>query len=299
MRIAISGGTGFIGGHLIDYFIRRGHEVIIVSRSCSMKNTSHRVQCVTWEELDQQSSLLEGLDAVINLAGESINQRWTEAAKKRILNSRIEVTQRISRFIAQLQQKPKVVINGSGMSVYGTSLTEIYDEESPHRIEDFLSSVVEEWEKAADDIQATRVVKLRIGMVLGGSGGALPKMALPYKLGVGGKVGSGQQWFSWIHIEDMLKLIHYCMEHEEISGPVNATAPNPVTNDQFGRTLGKVLKRPHLFPVPSFVLKLIFGEMSELLLKGQRVLPKALLNHGFVFTYPTIEEALNEIYTKN
>jgi uncharacterized protein (TIGR01777 family) len=298
MKVAVTGGTGFIGSHLVDYLTREQVEVLIISRSCPEGRTPQGVKCLTWDEIDKSVEQLEGIDAIVNLAGESIDQRWTEAAKQRVLQSRLDVTGRVGRIVEQLEVKPKAVINGSGMSFYGTSLTDTYDESSPHRSTDFLAGVVKEWEEAADQIQGPRIVKLRTGLVLGKDEGALPKMVLPYKLGVGGRVGSGKQWVSWIHIQDMVRLIKYCIDHEEISGPVNCTAPVPVTNDQFGRSIGKVLNRPHYFPVPAFVLKLMFGEMSVLLLEGQRVIPQVLLDHGYVFSYPTVQEALSDIYNK-
>lgn len=298
MKIAIAGGTGFIGGYVVDYLLEQQDEVIIISRSCDRsKQQNNSLQCVTWEELENNTDALEGLDAIINLSGETINQRWTQRAKQRIRQSRIDVTQRVARIVAKLHNKPEVVLNGSGMSIYGTSLTDEYNESSPHRTNDFLASVVEDWEQAADQIQQVRIVKLRIGLALGMHGGALPKMAMPYRLGVGGRVGGGKQWLSWIHIHDMARLIRYCIEHQQITGPVNCTAPKPVINDEFGRALGKALKRPHYFPVPEWTMKLVFGEMSELLLKGQKVIPQKLLGHGFSFTYPELDEALQQLKT--
>ncbi len=294
MKIAVSGGTGFIGGHLVPYFIRHGHEMILISRS-SFGGTRSGVRNANWEQLDSDPELFEGIDAIVNLAGESINQRWKASAKEAILQSRLVAADRIAKLVLRLNQKPKVVVNASGMSIYGTSETETFDEGSPHRLVDFLSNVVEEWEKAADRIQGVRLVKVRVGVVLGNDGGAFPKMALPYKLGVGGKAGSGRQWISWVHIDDMVRLIDACIGNEDISGPVNATAPHPVTNAQFGQALASSLHRPNLFPVPAFVMKLLFGELSTLLLDGQRVLPRVLLEHGFEFKYPTIESAMQDL----
>jgi uncharacterized protein (TIGR01777 family) len=294
MKIAIAGGTGFIGNHLIPFFLKNGHEAVIISRSSSpsiQKGISH----VTWNQLLADPAAHEGLDAIVNLAGASINQRWTDAAKKTILDSRLKAASYLAEFIEELEVKPRVVINASGMSIYGTSLTDTYDESSPHRIVDFLSGVVEEWEQAVDQIKDVRVVKIRIGLVVGKDGGAFPKMLLPYKLGVGGKIGSGNQWISWIHIDDMVQLIDTCIQNKQISGPVNATAPNPVTNDQFGRAIAAAWHRPHWFPLPSFMLKLMFGELSTLLLDGQKVLPHVLLSHGFQFKYPTIDQALRDL----
>lgn len=298
MKIAVAGGTGFIGTHLIDYLRKLGDEVILVSRSANGSNR-FGLPVVTWNAMLAEKERLEGLDAFVNLSGESINQRWTQEAKKRILQSRLDTAEQLGKLIDALEAKPKAVINGSGMSIYGTSETDSYDERSPQRLTDFLAGVVEQWEKAVDEqVRGPRTVKLRIGLVLGTDGGALPQMALPYKLGVGGRVGSGKHWMSWIHIDDMVRLIRYCAEREDLAGPVNATAPYPVTNDQFGRALGRAIHRPHWMPVPSFTLKLLFGELSVLLLKGQKVIPRAALEHGFMYHFPTIDEALGELYTR-
>lgn len=292
MRIAITGGTGFIGSHLVKHFIEHKAEVILISRSLPHNPA---VNYLTWQQLDNNPERLEGLDALVNLAGESISQRWTVAAKRKILHSRLSTADRIAQLVEQLKQKPKLVVSASAMAIYGTSESDTYNEQSPPRMVDFLSGVVEEWENAVDKIQGARIVKVRMGLVLGNDGGAFPKMRLPYTLGVGGKVGSGKQWLSWIHIADVVRLIDFCIRHDDITGPVNATAPNPVTNQEFGRTLAKVMFRPNLVPVPAFMLKLIFGELSVLLLEGQRVIPQVLLDHGFEFTYPKLEAALAQL----
>jgi uncharacterized protein (TIGR01777 family) len=298
VKIAVAGGTGFIGTHLIDYLRKQGDEVILVSRSANGSNP-FGLPVVTWNAMQVEKERLEGLDAFVNLSGESIDQRWTQEAKKRILQSRLHTAEQLGKLIDALDAKPKAVVNGSGMSIYGTSETDTYDEQSPQRLTDFLAGVVEQWEKAVDEhVRGPRTVKLRIGLVLGTDGGALPKMALPYKLGAGGRVGRGKHWMSWIHIEDMVRLIRYCAEREDISGPVNATAPHPVTNDQFGRALGRAMHRPHWMPVPSFALKLLFGELSVLLLEGQKVLPRAALEHGFTYRFTTIDEALGDLYAR-
>ncbi|OCT11928.1 TIGR01777 family protein [Paenibacillus pectinilyticus] len=296
MKIAITGGSGFIGRRLITYWLGQGHELINISRS-STKNIPG-VRTVTWDELQSNPNQLGGLHAIVNLAGESISQRWTAAAKKRILKSRLSAAERVAQLVAHLDPKPQVVVNASGMSIYGTSETATFDEQSPHRATDFLAEVVEEWEQAADLIRGPRIVKVRVGLVLDRKEGAFPKMALPYKLGVGGTVGSGRQWLSWIHIEDMVRLIDFCVQNEAIVGPVNATAPHPVTNKEFGRVLAKTMRRPNLFPVPAFMLKLIFGELAVLLLEGQKVIPRVLQQHGFTFRFTTIEGALADILKK-
>lgn len=292
MKIAISGGTGFIGRHLMNELLHDGDEVILISRS---RQKHSNALCLTWQEVEQDPAALENLDAFVNLAGESINQRWTEQAKEHILQSRLIVASRVAGIVEKLQNKPKVVINGSGMSIYGTSETETFNETSPEHITDFLASVVKKWEKAADLIRGTRLVKLRIGIVLGADGGALPKMLFPYKMGVGGRVGSGSQWMSWIHIKDIIGIIKYCIVHDDIAGPVNCTSPEPVRNEDFGRAIGRAYHRPHWMPVPSLIMKIAFGEMSVLLLKGQKVLPTKISAHGYPFQFPDIDAALDDI----
>lgn len=299
MRVAVTGGTGFVGSALVKRLLERGDEVWIVSRSTGNGKARHpRLQIVTWEQLQEKPERLDGVDGIVNLAGESIDQRWTDAAKDRILQSRLKAASRIGALVSALRDKPRVVVNASGISYYGTSLTETYDERSPKRVVDFLSSVVHKWEEAADRIPVERLVKLRIGLVIGNSGGAFPKMAMPYRLFGGGRIGSGKQWIPWIHLEDMVRLILLCLDNERISGPVNAVSPDPVTNNDFGRAIGKAMKRPHWFPVPAFLMKTFFGEMAVLLLEGQKALPKAALDAGFEFRYPTIDEAMCDLVGK-
>ncbi|GIP32722.1 TIGR01777 family oxidoreductase [Paenibacillus sp. J2TS4] len=290
MKIAITGGTGFIGKHLIRYLADQGDEIIVISRSSSSNVPGAEV--LSWGELEAVPGRLEGVDAIVNLAGETINQRWSPAAKERILQSRLDAAAAIARAVASMERKPEVVVNGSGMSIYGISDEETFDERSPARLTDFLAGVVDRWEQAAEEIQDTRLVKLRVGLVLGADGGAFPRMKLPYKLGVGGRLGSGKQWMSWIHIEDMVRLIDFCIRHRQVTGPINATAPHPVMNDEFGRTLGRVMGRGHYFPVPSIVFKLLFGELSILLLEGQKVLPSKALQYGFDYRSPELQPAL-------
>lgn len=295
MKIVIFGGSGFIGSHLVPYLTAKGCEVILVSRSERQTNDP-LIHCVTLKELDENADKLEQTDAFVNLAGETINQYWSHKAKEKILESRIVITKKVAEIVQKLKHKPKVVVNGSAVGIYGMSKTQIFDETSPQQTNDFLAHVVSEWEKAADVIQPhTRLVKLRTGVVLEKDGGALPRMLLPYKLYAGGRIGSGSQWLSWIHMEDLVRLIDFCINNENIHGPINATAPNPVTNDTFGRTLAKELRRPHYFPVPAFMLKIMFGEMSQMLLNGQQVLPQIARNHGFNFKYPTIEKAVKAV----
>ncbi|MCR2802352.1 TIGR01777 family oxidoreductase [Paenibacillus soyae] len=297
MRIAVAGGTGFIGKALTDALVARGDEVWIITRgsAASKPGRHHLVKTVTWQQLAHEPQLLEGIDGIVNLAGESINQRWTPAAKQRILHSRLWAAEQIGQLVRSLRVKPSVVVNASGISAYGISETELFDEDSKVNVTDYLSEVVRAWEKAADAIPADRLVKLRIGLVLDRRGGAFPLMLLPYRLFGGGRVGSGRQGLSWIHIADMVGLILFCLENSEIRGPVNASAPEPVSNDQFGRAVGRAFGKPHWFPVPASLMRLLFSEMSTLLLDGQRAMPKRALEHGYNFRYPTLEDALRQL----
>ncbi|ASA19556.1 TIGR01777 family oxidoreductase [Paenibacillus donghaensis] len=297
MKYAICGGTGFIGLALTKYWLEAGHEVCIIGRKLPEKRLADpKVSYHTWDTLKSDPSPLEGAAALVNLAGSSLSQRWTSAAKKSIMLSRLETVAAAAELLKALKQKPPVVIQSSAVAIYGTSLDDTFDESSPRNVMDFPSEVVYAWEEAADeDYQDVRLIKLRTGIVLGNESGAFPKMKLPYLLGFGGSIGSGGQWMSWIHLTDIIRLIDYCIRYTEISGPVNATAPHPVTNSQFGRTLGKVYHRPHWFPLPAFVLKTAVGELSEILLKGQRVVPARALEHGFTFDYPVLETALQQL----
>jgi uncharacterized protein (TIGR01777 family) len=297
MKIAIAGGSGFIGQHLTQYFLERKYSLILISRK-KLPSNNPLIRQTTWAELKSDVQLMKGTDVIINLAGESINQRWTDAAKERILHSRLDATAQVADIVNRMEQKPSVVINASGISIYGTSDTESFVEHSEPRVEDFLSGVVKQWEAAADAIQDTRLVKLRLGIVLGSDGGAFPKILTPYKLGIGGRIGSGKQNISWIHIQDLCRLIEFCIENEDIMDQINATAPQPVTNDELGRAIAKALHTRHWFPVPAFMMKLLFGEMSTLLLDGQRVLPLLAIDYDFSFLYPTIDRALADIVKK-
>lgn len=299
MRIAIAGGTGFIGSALTKALLERNDEVWIISRKSPIEPSKianlHRV---TWVELTGEPLLLDGMDVIVNLTGESINQRWTNAAKQRVLQSRLTAAARIAELLQALNHKPKLVINASGISAYGISANGEFDETSPTAVTDFLSEVVQKWEQAADAIQSERLVKLRVGVVLDKKEGAFPLMAMPYRLFGGGKIGSGKQWLSWIHLEDMIRLILFIIDNEEINGPVNASAPEPATNNTFGRAIGKAMGRPHWFPVPGFLMKTLFGEMATLLLDGQRALPRKALDNGFTFLYPTVDSAMQELVGK-
>lgn len=299
MKIAISGGTGFIGKHLTHYFLNKGHDVYILTRSqkTSSEKNLHFVQWLSKTSSPAES--LEGVDVIINLAGKSINNRWTEETKKQIVESRIASTKEIYSIINSLTKKPSLFINASAIGIYGTSLTKTFTEESNEIGSDFLAKTVKVWEKEAKKAEGlqVRTVLTRFGIVLGEEG-ALSKMVLPYRLFAGGNLGSGQQWVSWIHVIDLVRLIDHIIS-SNISGPVNAVSPNPVKMNQFGKTIGNVLNRPHWLPAPSFALKTLLGEMSLLILEGQKVLPEKALQDGFTFTFSHLEKALQDIFISN
>lgn len=298
MKYIIFGASGFIGSALTDYWLRKGHEVILVGRKKAVTPQFPLASSTTWAEIESNPELAEGADGWINLSGASLNQRWSKKNKELIIQSRLTAVNDAGRLLQRLHRKPNVIIQASAVGIYGTSLDKTFDESSPANVSDFPSHVVQLWEAAADEAYSkvgSRVVKLRTGIVLGNSGGALTMLKLPYLLGFGGRMGSGKQWMSWIMLSDIVKLIDYAVQQPSIEGPLNAVAPHPTTNDEFGRRLGAAYHRPHWFPVPAPVLKLALGEMSELALQGQRVLPAKALAHGFVFQYSELLPALKSL----
>lgn len=299
MRIIVCGGTGFVGSHLVPYWLNEGHDITIVTRKITPdKKSDKKIKYITWEDMEQHPEQLEGIDALVNLAGESLNQRWSTKTKLELVESRMRTVNIVSKSIEKLERKPEVVVQASAMAIYGTSKNETFDESSERRTMNFPSSLAEQWEAATDSIKDVRLIKLRVSLVLGKSGGAYPLMSLPYKLFAGGKIGSGKQWVSWIHIDDMVRLIDFCVKNKEIEGPVNASCPGPVRYDELGATFSKVLHRPHWFHVPSLMIKPVLGELSVVLLQGQRVIPQKALDHGFKYLYPDIESAIADLEGK-
>lgn len=300
MKIAITGGTGFVGQALTEELLEHHHEVMILTRNPDKYDNRSGVTYVKWlSDGAKPEDALEGIQAFINLAGESINSgRWTDERKKRIINSRINSTQEVMNIIKTLKEKPACLINASAIGYYPSSKTNTYTEASTETADNFLGETVQIWEREASKANQLdiRVAYARFGIILGEEEGALPRIALPYKMFVGGTVGSGDQWMSWVHIKDIARAVHFIIETESISGPVNVTAPSPVTMKEFGKTLGAVLGRPHWIPVPSLALKVAMGEMSALVLEGQKVLPSVLSENGFKFEYPELKSALIDIY---
>jgi uncharacterized protein (TIGR01777 family) len=294
MKIGILGGTGFIGRNITKYLIEHGHDVTVWTRNKNNHSKLSYSSLSNWPP-DHSKDAIE-MDAIINLAGETINQRWTKEAKHRIMSSRVESTRQLVDLFRQGILKPKVVINASAVGYYGHSIDKIFTEQDAYA-HDFLAEVTRTWEVEAEKAAGLgiRVVKARLGVVLGKGEGALPRMLLPYKLFAGGTVGSGEQWVSWIHIQDVARLVHHVLENEHIEGAINFTSPEPVKMNDFGKTMGRIMKRPHWLPVPAFALQLLLGEMSDLILKGQQVLPAKALDSKFTFKFPNIDDALRDI----
>lgn len=294
MNFIITGGTGFVGAHLKDYLIANGHHVFVLTRTPEEKiNTNFE----TYIPYSIDPTELPEIYGVINLAGESLFGYWTDEKKDKILSSRLKITDQVVQLVKELTVKPKVFINGSAVGYYGTSLEHIYTEETTTAGEDFLAEVVVEWEKAASEVEklGIRTVFTRFGIILGKNEGSLPMMKLPVQLFAGGKIGDGEQWISWIHIDDVVSLIDFCLFNEAITGPVNATAPRPQRNKEFYRILADVHNRPYWFHVPAPLIIMALGEMAILLTDGQYVLPRKALDQGFEYRYPKLTMALNQL----
>lgn len=291
MRILVTGSTGLVGSALIPALEAEGHEVVRLVRSQPVAGEVH------WDPAQGSIDVgaLEGLDGVVHLAGESISDgRWTDEKKKRIRDSRVEGTKILSEALASLDSPPKVLVSSSAIGFYGSRGDEILTEQSASG-DEFLSEVCREWEIAtrAAAEKGMRVVNLRFGVILSEKGGALAKMLTPFKLGVGGKVGDGSQYMSWIDLEDAVRIIIFALKDDALRGPVNVVAPCPVTNEEFTRAMGDVLSRPTILPVPAFAARLAFGEMADaLLLSSARVEPARLKEAGYVFKYPQLEDSL-------
>jgi uncharacterized protein len=308
MKIVIAGGTGFLGGPLAEMYAEDGHDVRVLSRSLMAGDTRHDpgtgvpgITRVGWKP-DGKSGpwapTIEGADAVVNLAGESIaDGRWTPQRKAKLRDSRVLPTRSLVTALAAAAKPPAVFISGSAVGYYGPSDSDPKTEASGPG-QDFLAQLCEDWEAEARRMTRpeTRLVLLRTGIALERSGGALPQMMRPFRFFAGGPIGTGRQYVSWIHRLDWVEIVRWIVQTPEVSGPVNATAPHPVTNRQLARALGRSMRRPSLVPAPAFALKLLLGEMAESILTGQRVLPARAQEMGYHFRYPEIDQAFRGIF---
>ncbi|HZI18822.1 MAG TPA: TIGR01777 family oxidoreductase [Pyrinomonadaceae bacterium] len=299
MKVIVSGATGLVGRALVRSLLADSHEVTKLVRGGAQEFRAPGTSAVRWDpdkgEID--AAALEGHDAAVHLAGEPVAEgRWTEEKKRRIRDSRVLGTALLADALARLNRSPRVLVAASATGFYGDRGPEKLDEESAPG-EDFLSRVCREWEEAARPAAeaGVRLVHLRIGVVLSGEGGALPKMLAPFKLGLGGRIGGGGQYMSWVALEDVVGVARRALEDDSMSGPYNVVAPEPVTNGEFTRALGRVLNRPTVFAAPAFALRLVYGEMADaLLLSGARVYPKRLLEAGYEFALPGLEGTLRQ-----
>lgn len=298
MKILVTGSSGLIGSALVRQLTAGGHYVIRLVR----KNPDRSRGDLTWDPTTGriERAGLEKLDAVVHLAGESILGLWTQAKKDRIYKSRVPATEFLMEALTGLKHRPRVIVSASAIGFYGNRGDQWVNEQSPPG-HGFLANVCIDWEKATELAAnaGIRVVNLRIGVVLTPAGGALKVMLPAFRLGLGGPLGNGRQYMSWIELGDLLSAIQFCLERDEVRGPVNAVAPEPVTNREFSRALGRVLRRPAIFPVPGFLLKLVLGDFArESLLASLRVEPAVLRRAGFEFDHPTLPDALKNLLKK-
>ncbi|MEF3331163.1 MULTISPECIES: TIGR01777 family oxidoreductase [Oceanobacillus] len=294
MNILITGGTGFFGSKLAAHLTGLNHKLYILTRSPEKKsNTSH----LTFKGYDTTADELPRIDAVINLAGESLFGYWTKKKKETILTSRLRVTKYLVQLMKAMKEKPDVFISGSAVGFYGMSEDFIYTEATTQPGTDFLASVTRQWENEASEAEelGIRTIYARFGILLGKDGGAFPLMSLPVKLYTGGHISDGEQWLSWIHVQDAVNLITFGLEHHTLKGPVNITAPTPKRNKDFMKKAAQVYKRPNWLHLPAVFFYLTLGEMAQLLVKGQYAYPEKALEHGFTYDFPSLDQALLDL----
>ncbi len=298
-KVVLTGATGLIGKSIAGKLIQRGDEVTIFTRSVNKAKQiiPNAAEYVVWNlERNDWQTKLEGKDAVIHLAGESVMaKRWNDEHKRNIYNSRIDSTRILVKTIEKTVNKPKVFISASAVGYYGNSEEPVTEESNPGK--DFLANVVRDWEKETEEVNrlGVRRVNIRIGIVLDKYEGALARMITPYKFFIGGPLGSGKQWFPWIHINDVAGIFLFALDNENVHGVLNAVSPNPLRMNEFCKTLGVVMHRPSLFKMPAFVLKIFFGESAEVLLGGAQVIPEKTIKAGYSFRFETAEEALKNL----
>lgn len=300
MKVFITGGTGFLGRTLTNKLLAEGHSVTIFSRSRKLRlQYAPELTYVVGDPMlpGKWQEELAKHDVVINLAGSSIFGRWDEETKEMLRNSRIETTRNIVTALEARKGKPTTFISGSAVGYYGFREDDQEINEDGDNGNDFLAELTRDWEAAANEATklGVRVITCRIGVIIGPGGGAIKKMLTFFRFGLGAPLGTGNQWFSWVHIYDLVKSFLFLMESPDAAGPYNCTAPEPVTNREMSKTLAKVLRRPLLFAIPAFLIKQALGEFSSVLLKGQRVVPKKLTEAGFTFDYPNIESAFRQV----
>lgn len=306
MKIAITGATGFVGSRLVKKLKNNGHQLLIFTRNANRAKQLYpasrfpNLEIISYQPIESGDwqKAVSGCDGVVNLAGETIAKRWTSKNRKAILESRQLGTRKIVEAIAQAETKSSVLVNASAVGYYGTSEIDIFDEDSDPG-DDFLSQVCQVWEKEANEVKqaGVRLVILRMGIVLG-NGGALAKIIPPFKLFVGGPLGEGHQWFSWIHLDDLVDLIIESLERNDVEGAFNATSPHPVRMSKLCETLGEIMNRPSWLPVPDFVLEFLLGDASKVVLEGQQVLPQKTKSIGFKYQYPNLKKALMDILSR-
>lgn len=305
MRILVSGSTGFLGTALVEEFGAQGHSIAQLLRPETARKAAAKAasQTVLWDPIAAEfdAAAAEGADALIHLAGASIaGRRWNASRKKLLRTSRIEATRHLMGALGKLRRPPQVIVAASAIGYYGNRGDEILTEDSSAG-SDFLAGLARDWEAetARGKEFGARVVSLRFGIILGAQGGALPQMALPFKMGAGGRLGSGKQWMSWLTRAEAVRMVQFALENSQLTGPVNAITPNPVRNSEFTTILAKALHRPALFPAPAFALRLVLGEMADaLLLVSQRVEPSRLVAAGYSFLQTDLACALNEVFRK-
>ena len=301
MKIVVAGGTGLVGKAIVNCLLGARHDVVVLCRNAAAArksiNASARLDVWDGKTPGPWCQTIDGADAVLNFAGESIGaKRWSPARKRIILHSRLDPTKALVEAIRNAVQKPSVLINASAVGYYGNVEEEEVTESRPQG-EGFLADVCGQWEREANvaETLGVRVITTRSGVVLAKDAPALQKMMLPFKFFVGGPVGSGRQWFSWIHIDDLTALVSFALTNGNLSGPVNVVAPESVTMRQVSSALGKAMQRPSWAPAPSFVLRILLGEMSEIVLNGQKVVPAKIMQSGFSFRFPNLAGALADV----